>query len=82
MCTKNYQLIQQKYSVEIYCLLFQQNNLLNVFLTGNISNVPVFQQKYFVMEIQQEIKQIYADLTGVLYIVTYKQAGNFIYFLM
>ena len=65
MCPKNYLLIQQKYSVKIDCLSFQQNHSLNVLLTDNASNILMFQQKYFVTVIQLEIKESYSDLTGV-----------------
>ena len=65
MCSKKYLLVQDKYSFEIDCLSFQQNHSLNIPLISNVSNILMFQQKYYVMAIQQEIKQIYGDLTGV-----------------
>ena len=49
MCQKNFLLSQQKYSVEIDCLSFQQNHSLNIFLNGNVSNILVLQHKYFVI---------------------------------
>ena len=73
MFSKNYTRIQQKYFVETDCLSFQQNHSLNTFLTGNVSNILVIQQKYFVTVIQQEIKQIYGDLTEVF---SYIQIGR------
>ena len=59
-------LIQQKYSVKIDWLSFQENHSLNIFLIDNVSNILRFHQKKLVMVIQQEIKQTLADLTRVL----------------
>ena len=58
MYSKNDVLFQQKYSVEIDCLSFQLNYLLNIFLNDNVCYILLFQQKYFIMIIQQEIKQV------------------------
>ena len=74
MCPKNYLLpTQQKYSVEIGCLSFQQNQSLNIFLTEYFSNILVFQKKHFIIVIQQKIREIYGYLTGVF---SYIQMGR------
>ena len=70
MCSKNYQMIRQKYSAVIDCLSFQQNNSLNILLTDNVSNFLVFQQKYFATVIEQEIKESYVDLAVVFQLHT------------
>ena len=65
VCLKNDLLIQQKCSAEIDFLSYQRNHSLNIFLTENVSNNLVSQQKKFAMVIQREIEQIYGDFTGI-----------------
>ena len=50
MCLENHLLIKQIYSVNIDWLSFQQHHSLNIFLTDNVDNITVIQQKYFSTE--------------------------------